>query len=395
MRLLIVSPIASHPQSQGNSARIHTLGRALQALGHMVHFLYYPMEGLQPWQRDAMAACWDGFHTMPCELRIPEIAAHEDFRIDDWYDPALGAFAAALHRRWRFDAVIVNYVWISGVLDELPDDVLKLIDTHDMFGNRRETFDAIGLPPEWYHTGIDDECAGLRRAHRVIAIQSGEAAEFVRRLGLPGPQVITVGHPVPARPLPRRRPDGRLVVGYIGSGNPFNVVSMQRLADELSDASPALVDGCRFVMAGTICNALTPAPAPFESIGLVDDLAGFYADIDIAINPMLGGTGLKIKSLEALSFGRPLLGTADAWVGIADPEALWPGPPAHGMADRLEALLAEPALLDELHARCSTAYARYVQEQVQALDRLTAPAPAFWTPIPPSPDRRRTRKPAR
>ena len=42
----------------------------------------------------------------------------------------------------------------------------------------------------------------------------------------------------------------------------------------------------------------------------------FYRLIDIAINPMVGGTGLKIKSLEALSYGKALLATEDAMVGI-------------------------------------------------------------------------------
>ena len=59
----------------------------------------------------------------------------------------------------------------------------------------------------------------------------------------------------------------------------------------------------------------------FDIIGLVDDLDDFYRRIDIAINPMVGGTGLKIKSLEALSYGKALLATEDAMVGIPSNDA--------------------------------------------------------------------------
>jgi hypothetical protein len=43
-RVLLVSPIPTHPQNQGNSMRI--IGRMLQAAGITVHFLYYQLEGL-------------------------------------------------------------------------------------------------------------------------------------------------------------------------------------------------------------------------------------------------------------------------------------------------------------------------------------------------------------
>jgi hypothetical protein len=35
------------------------------------------------------------------------------------------------------------------------------------------------------------------------------------------------------------------------------------------------------------------------------------------VNPMIGGTGLKIKTIEALGYGRPIIGTVDAFRGLA------------------------------------------------------------------------------
>ena len=45
------------------------------------------------------------------------------------------------------------------------------------------------------------------------------------------------------------------------------------------------------------------------SIGPVETIDVFWPNIDIAINPIRFGSGLKIKNVEALAYGLPLLTT--------------------------------------------------------------------------------------
>ena len=75
-------------------------------------------------------------------------AVGDTHRLDDWWEPSVGDVAVQLHRRWRFRAVIANYVWFSSVLDAFDGDVLKVLDTHDVFGGRAERFREAGLKPE-------------------------------------------------------------------------------------------------------------------------------------------------------------------------------------------------------------------------------------------------------
>jgi hypothetical protein len=308
-RILLVSPIPSHPQDQGNSARIHSLGRALQSAGFIVHFLYYQMEGLSAAQRAAMDAFWDDFHAVPSQ---PRAAAGPDgnYRLDDWWDPAVAEAALALHKRWRFRAVVANYVWFSAALDAFGDDVLKVLDTHDVFGGRADRFSAAGLAPRWFSTTPEEEARGLARADIVLAIQHEEAAYF-RGLGLP--DVRVVGHLMPQRGRPPRllHPSG-LVAGYLASGNIINLASFEKLRGCLAgDAGPR-----RLVVAGSICGALPSDAGPFEVMGRLDHTDEFYDGVDLVVNPMTFGTGLKIKSVEALSQGMPLLATATAMTGL-------------------------------------------------------------------------------
>jgi hypothetical protein len=314
MHVLVVSPIPSHPVDQGNSARITSIASQLQALGHVVHFFYYPLEGLHEAQRREMESAWDYFHTLPADVDTGRRSLGEFFGVDDWYDPRVGDAVRQLHRQWGFGMVLANYVWFSAVLDELPANVLKVIDTHDVFGDRHLRFTELGMRPEWFYTTIDEERRGLARADVVIAIQDQEAEQLRQRLaGLPT-RVETIGYLAPPRFLDRHGGDGKLTLGYLGSGNPFNVASVTDFAKRLNGA-PEVAAKYRFLLAGSICKTVKALP-PFEVVGLVDSTEEFYGQVDGAINPMIGGTGLKIKTLEALSFGKMVAGSADAFAGV-------------------------------------------------------------------------------
>ena len=315
MRILVISPIASHPQNQGNSARIYAVCRQLQTLGHTVHFLYYPLEGLTQEQRKDMSASWDFFHSLPCDLPNTEKTLGDFYGVDDWYDPRLGEYAGQLNDRWCFDIVWVNYVWFSAVLDSLPDTVFKVIDTHDVFGDRHLRFTEIGLKPEWFYTTLDEERIGLARAHQVIAIQDVEEAYFRNSLKGMQTKISTIGHVIPPRFSAPKNNGSKPIIGYLGSGNPFNVSCLKAFAEALN-LTPEILENYHFVLAGTICDKLKEL-APFEILGRIDDLDDFYNSVDIVINPMNGGTGLKIKTLEALSYGVSFAGTESAFTGIS------------------------------------------------------------------------------
>jgi Glycosyl transferases group 1 len=363
-RVLVASPIPSHPQDQGNSARIHTLARILQAAGFTVHFLYYTMEGLSPAQRAAMEACWDHFHPVPCRPRVTAPGADGAFRLDDWWDPAVAEAARALHKRWRFGAVIANYVWFSAILEAFGDEVVKVLDTHDVFGGRADRFRAAGLAPAWFYTTPAEEARGLARADLVLAIQDEEAEQF-RRLGHANVQVV--GHlPPTARRAPRRRAASALTAGYLASANPINLASFERLRQRLAETR---VGAMTLVVAGAICGKLPPHPEPFAAMGRIDDAGSFYDAVDLVINPMSFGTGLKIKSVEAVFQGVPLVATAAAMTGLPARHPCHRFASVEALADGLGGL--GPGDLAELEAASRACCAEYGAAVRVALRRLT------------------------
>lgn len=51
-------------------------------------------------------------------------------------------------------------------------------------------------------------------------------------------------------------------------------------------------------------------------LGRVDDLAPYYLQATAVVAPILSGSGLKTKTVEALRYGKYVIGSAEAFEGI-------------------------------------------------------------------------------
>jgi glycosyltransferase involved in cell wall biosynthesis len=361
-RILLVSPIPSHPADQGNSARIQSFGAALMARGIEVDFFYYGMEGMTKEQEAVMTAFWSRF-TFMRSLANAQPADARHWGIDDWCPTELCERVAAQARMRRYDAIVVNYVWMSRILDGI-DGILKVIDTHDLFGDRATVAMEQGLEPRWFFTSVAEEARGYARADAVLAIQNHEEGLIRDRFA---GSVMTVGHPIVPLFLQRIPRTGTTVpFGYLGSGNPFNVRCVLALDAELARTGRLIP----WALAGTISRRNLTLSSNPARMGVVDSVAGFYDKVECILNPMLGGTGLKIKTIEALSFGKPIIGTPDAFEGLDPRYDLHRLETLSDFASALGQWLDEPSLRAELALESRRLCLRYMETVERQYDQL-------------------------
>jgi hypothetical protein len=365
VRILVLSPIPSDPHHQGNSVRIARINELFQYFECTVHFLYYGLEGLDEAQREAMTRRWDHFHFVRCDT-APRQTRIDGYDVDDYFGRELRLAIRDLQKTWSFDAIFCNYVWMSAALEELPESVFKIIDTHDIFGDRQYVLQSQSVAPAWIYMSPAQETRGLDRADLVVAIQDEERDTLAERTRTP---VVTIGHILPANFLrPRETTRERLRVGYIASDNPSNRISLQRLVEEVA-SRPRFTEDFRISIAGRVGARLPKGAAGFEAMGFVDDTREFYSSIDIAINPNISGTGLKIKSVEALSFGAPFISMADGMVGIASDHAHHQCRTMAELVDALAALRAPDALAAARRASREV-FSRYARAQTRAFEQM-------------------------
>jgi glycosyltransferase involved in cell wall biosynthesis len=372
MRILVVSPTPSHPQDAGNRARIHAVLSSLKAAGHAIHLCLLLRENPAPDALAAMRAAWDEVIEVPHDRTREARSLGALNALDDWILPETeAAFAALAARDPGFDLVLVAYVFLSRAFEFFPRRIPRVLDTHDVFAGRAARLAALGLENRFFATTAEEETRGLDRADLVLAIQDAEARELAGRTRA---VVATLGHlPWDARPkLPPRLAPWPLALGYLGSPNPMNTRALGRF---LAALDPAALDaeGGEMVVAGAAARGLPPGPG-LRPMGPVADADALYAEVDVVVNPHEGGTGLKIKTVEALARGRPVIGTAEAFAGLPATAPFHAAADAAEVAQFARRAVAEPDFRAAVETASAALADAYAAEVAKARATLASPA---------------------
>lgn len=372
--ILVLSPTPTYPPDQGNRRRVYIVCRVLKELGARVHFVYYPLEWWFTWiprkHIDIMSGQWDSFYLLPITRSIqppPKNGLYHE--IDEWWDCfAIEPMLNWLFKRCCYDAFLVNYAYLSKALEIAPRNVLKILDTHDKFTNRRYLFDQLGMPPEFFYTTRDQEKIALDRADLILAIKDNEA-EFFRTLT--SKPVITLPHIEPKLNIElKKTPEDEkyLVVGIVGSRNKINylnsILFLQKALPLISKKDAPI----KIKFAGSMCSDLAKLwgdnlPHPVELFGYFKDPEEFYSSIDVILAPLSFGTGLKIKVVEAFAAGVPVVAHRHAVEGIPVTHPFHKCNSMDEIAERIVQLSHDKSLLDDLR---KATYDTYVMLRITA-----------------------------
>jgi hypothetical protein len=311
MRVLIITPIKPFPLYQGNSVRVNFIYQSLKERGHYTTMIYYGMEG-SSFQLDELSRqYYDQYLFVRSKIKTNIKSKGMDFGVDDWIDRSFGVALNKYITSQKIDCIIVNYVWFSWILEYVPDNIIKIIDTHDRFGGRRIDAEKVGIEPNWFYTTADEEKIGLERADIVLAI-TDEETNYFKKIGVKK-SIQTVGYiPKNNHIVSNNTNKLKSTCGYIGSANPWNLNSLQKLFNSLKYSNEN-----KILIAGPISQHFpTSLERGLISVGNIPDLTLFFSQIGYFINPMIGSTGLKIKTIDAMSYGCPILGLPDSFTGL-------------------------------------------------------------------------------
>jgi glycosyltransferase involved in cell wall biosynthesis len=219
--------------------------------------------------------------------------------------------AAAL--RVKPAAVLVNHFFMAAAFD-LPElrRLPKILITHDIFFERTESFARAGLAPSYTPTQREQELAELRKADVLLAIQEREAATL-RKL-LPEREVMVVGVSFPIRPPPREPETGTVL--FVGSDNDANFDGLEWFLAGIWPRIRALCPDARLRVCGDVANRLPVPPQGVASVGRVPDLTPEYHAASLCVVPLRIGSGLKIKLVDALCHGCPVVTTGIGAQGL-------------------------------------------------------------------------------
>ena len=333
MKIIILSSFPALPSNEGNRIRILNLTRNIRALGHELFFVYLPTWDIEDIDVDAHQAEFGEDRVFILEgcgtpaktpflfrlrRKISRILGFDSAfynHLDEFFAPEWTQQLAALQDKHSFDAVMVEYVFHSKALFSFPDHVLKIIDTHDRFADRhklfRHTNNKLGY---WLSFRQDVENNGLRRADIIVAIQEEEAEVFRKHLlSHTQPRVVTIGH---IDVFKRRITDyGATDATFLGSRNNANLIAYAYFVDKILPEILKHEPLFKLNLVGSIC-FIVPDHPHVRKLNIVEDLADAFVLGPVLVNPMLVGTGINIKVLDALALAVPVVATQSGVRGL-------------------------------------------------------------------------------
>lgn len=386
MNWLFVTSRCPWPLTHGGWLRTYHLGRALVRAGEAVSVLSYAPDA------EAAAAYAEAGIALPAG---PEGAPPQRGPGRSWMSPYVfdAALASSVARRaGDFDVVVLagpkclqyspEARAAGRVLADIVDDpvLVRARQTHasrKRVSWRQRLRLALG---ETRH-----ERRFLEGVDRVVFVSSQDAEQFRARHEEAEPVVVPNGvdteyfHPDRHRPA---EPQGPPTVTFLG--NMAHEPNDDAADVLLREIAPRVWDQCpdaRFVVVGQNPSAAIRALAAERAIvtGRVDDVRPHLAAATVVSLPMLTGTGIKNKLLEAWAMEAPVVATSLACQGVPARDGsnllVADGPAAHAAA--IVRMLSDRRLRERLgaHGRRTVKDELTWARAARRMWRLCAPDP--------------------
>ena len=249
-------------------------------------------------------------------------------------------YLSILHERLRgADAAVLAHPYMLPAVDIAGPDVPVILDNHNVEAVLKDQMYRTGPEADQLRAQVSRvEAEALARAQLSIAC-SGEDADLLRRL-YPGssPTTVVIPNGVNLDHLdfigPEERVTNRLrwAEAYGGADEPLRlglfIASWHppnlRAAEWIHEMAPTM-PRIRFLMTGSHTQAFDPAllPSNVIQLGVIGDATKriLLGTADVALNPMLEGSGTNLKMVEYLAAGLPTVSTPFGSRGVAPPDS--------------------------------------------------------------------------
>lgn len=324
MRILIVSKCPTHPTDAGNRWWILSQAEMFMSMGHEVHFLYINEPGLRndpaPYKEslEKTSQYWgERFHLFQvskqqkCKFNLKKVYRmkfnHSHWKVDDQYPVGLDSMVNKLDAKYHFDVCVINYYYLSRLFEHIQIPK-KAIATHDAIAYKDLK---IGMPTMCITS--DTEAKAMQRCPHIFALQEQEAAYF--QILSPNSKVYDLYGKYKYHSQPVM---GNHKMVFLSGNNEFNQNGIKWFLKEVFPVIRKTFTDAELLVGGSICKVLLSLGKidGVIAMGYIDDPAEFYAKADVAINPVFQGTGLKIKTFEAISFDKVTLVHPHSMAGV-------------------------------------------------------------------------------
>ena len=263
-------------------------------------------------------------------------------------NPEEKCLTVAALKKFRPDAVITNFCWMNELFACIQNrSVVRVSVTVDVAHERARLLSAIAgdVAPEM---DAQEEKRLLEMADLLVAISSSDAEKF-REL-LPKSDIVVASKAAIPKRFITNPVSGRCL--FVGSNNEPNRVGLEWFITMVWPLVKKACPNAHLTVCGTIGETIKETGSNVSCKGSVPDLEEEYQDASVVIVPLLSGSGMKIKLVEACSFGKACVTTSVGLQGLAclEDAVICTDEPMQ-FAERMCEILTDPTLRQSLETR--------------------------------------------
>lgn len=377
MRVLIISPFFPYPTDSGGKTRLVSLLKAL-APHHDVTLLALideryldQVNQLTPYCRCSLVPVRTGTSRVRrlfsaarwrnAVARAFAVLQGTPTQIARFIDRQMADRLDALVRQEHFDVVHVEYVQMGWYCRRLPPETVSIVSAVELISVSSAREEGVTRAGKWehllgsdrmqrYETGLFESASGVLAMSQVdrdiIISRCPDASVFVIPNGVDD-ALLLLRHEVIAPPT-------LLFIGGVAhSPNPDAIAFF--LSEKCWPRIKAEYQGIRLRIIGRGWgdSGELALDASIELIDYVDDLSECYAGVSLLVAPIRIGSGTRLKILEAMAAGLPVVSTTVGCEGLhaSDGQELLIADDPLSFGNAVSRLLADPLLATDLASR--------------------------------------------
>jgi polysaccharide biosynthesis protein PslH len=366
MRILYLSPWFPYPLDTGSRIRVYHMLRVM-AQQHHITLLTLDPQGWAPAQVDPVKSLCEHVEIVPADP-FKRSKAQQATRFSSFGPIVAAPFAEMtervrqLHQRRSFDVVIASSVIMAAYALELigVTHVLEEVNSntrwmYDRYQAQTTVVQRLRCWASWRKSALYE--ARLFPQFDLVTMVSEQDAEIARELLHGNSRVEVSPNGVDAtefKPgLAEPQPDTLVFGGALTYEANFE--AMQYFLKEIYPLIKQQRPHVTLRITGSTGKANVSALALDHSVtltGFVDDVRPVVSSAWVSIAPILSGGGTRLKILESMALGTPVVSTTKGAEGIAatDWQQLLIADDAVTFAQRVIALLADKEQRDRLAA---------------------------------------------
>jgi glycosyltransferase involved in cell wall biosynthesis len=333
MKVLLVSPVFPYPLNSGLKIRTYGILKAL-ARKHEVSLLCFYRKEEQLQQLEALRSVCRKVVTVPIKScsryqgprpsRLGKLwralSEKEPRMIRDWRSSEMEARLGELLAE-GYDAVWIARIWLTAMFDDLP--VKTVLDIDDLESEKLlrqlstmpwKLMRALGYIEYWKLVRSQRQAAERHAA--VVVTSDKDRMKFAKNNVFVLPNTVTIPESG-TETHEKEKPDDVVFFGLMAYRP--NVDAVRYFCDRIWPEIKAARPGARLWIVG-------PDPAPAvrnlhdgKSVlvtGYVENLHALLAACGVVVVPLRIGGGTRIKILEAMALGKPVVSTTVGCEGL-------------------------------------------------------------------------------